>query len=400
MQYFVDGFIAQCKRHKLRAELILVEWNPPKERVPLVDELRWPSDTGPCDVRIITVPTEIHARFEHADKIPLFQMIAKNVGIRRARGRYILATNIDILFSDGIVRFMRDHLRPGMIYRTARLDVPADVPRSDDFADVLQFCNSQAFRIHAHGITVIRRSAEWTKMELLHASLDPRVVNALRLLGLSARKLKLLAHPKDFARALTRFALGVDPHSPLPTFTSGKLTFRLFRYICAGVSRRLMRSMPGLIRSLTTKLPFTNACGDFTLLSRPDWFRLRGYVEWRTFSWHLDSLLIYQAVGAGLKERRLNGSQRIFHIEHGNGYTPEAAAELFSRLAHQGIPFLRYADLERLRLEISMKPHVEPGLHVNDESWGLADVPLPEAVPTRKTALGRTASDTKARAVL
>ena len=29
MQHFVDGFVEQCKRHQLSAELILVEWNPP-----------------------------------------------------------------------------------------------------------------------------------------------------------------------------------------------------------------------------------------------------------------------------------------------------------------------------------------------------------------------------------
>ena len=28
-QIFVDSFLEQCERHQLRAELILVEWNPP-----------------------------------------------------------------------------------------------------------------------------------------------------------------------------------------------------------------------------------------------------------------------------------------------------------------------------------------------------------------------------------
>ena len=29
-QIFVDSFLEQCERHQLRAELILVEWNPPR----------------------------------------------------------------------------------------------------------------------------------------------------------------------------------------------------------------------------------------------------------------------------------------------------------------------------------------------------------------------------------
>ncbi|PYQ06863.1 MAG: hypothetical protein DMF82_05190 [Acidobacteria bacterium] len=86
MQVFVNGFIEQCKRHRLDAELILVEWNPPPERPRLSAALRWPSEPGPCRIRIIEVPPEVHERLQFSDCLPLFQMIAKNVGIRRARG--------------------------------------------------------------------------------------------------------------------------------------------------------------------------------------------------------------------------------------------------------------------------------------------------------------------------
>ena len=68
--------------------------NPPADKPPLVEALQWPADLGPCVVRVITVPHEIHARMAHSDALPLFQMIAKNVGIRRARGKFVLATNI------------------------------------------------------------------------------------------------------------------------------------------------------------------------------------------------------------------------------------------------------------------------------------------------------------------
>ena len=46
MQHFVDGFIAQCRKHRPEAELILVEWNPPPERPPLEEALEWPADFG------------------------------------------------------------------------------------------------------------------------------------------------------------------------------------------------------------------------------------------------------------------------------------------------------------------------------------------------------------------
>jgi hypothetical protein len=105
MQHFVNGFIAQCRKHRLNAELILVEWNPPIERPPLENSIEWPADFGPASVRIITVPPELHASQPHASALALFQMLGKNVGIRRARGRYVLATNIDILFDDAGFQF-------------------------------------------------------------------------------------------------------------------------------------------------------------------------------------------------------------------------------------------------------------------------------------------------------
>ena len=81
MQHFVNGVIAQCCKHELKAELILVEWNPPPSRPALEEALDWPQDFGPVTVRIVTVPPDVHAQFPHAEKLPLFQMIGKNVGI-------------------------------------------------------------------------------------------------------------------------------------------------------------------------------------------------------------------------------------------------------------------------------------------------------------------------------
>ncbi len=123
MQVFVDGLVAQCGRHGVDAELILVDWNPPSGRPRLGDAIRWPKGDGRVSVRIIEVSPALHARFEHSDRLPLFQMIAKNVGIRRAQGRFVLATNIDLLFSDGILRLCGERLLEArVLYRADRYD--------------------------------------------------------------------------------------------------------------------------------------------------------------------------------------------------------------------------------------------------------------------------------------
>jgi hypothetical protein len=150
MQVFVDAWINQAKRHNLSSELIVVEWNPPAGRDRLAKALRWPSDTGPCEVRIIEVPPEVHARYRQAAALPLYQMIAKNVGIRRARGEFILSTNIDIVFPDELVRFLASgRLERGRMYRTDRYDVARDIPVEDTFDEQLAYCRSHEIRIFA-----------------------------------------------------------------------------------------------------------------------------------------------------------------------------------------------------------------------------------------------------------
>ncbi len=149
MQLFVSGLIEQCNRHGVEAELVLVEWNPPPDKPRLAEVLRWPSTCGKCTVRIVEVPPEVHHRLSHADKLPLFQMIGKNVGIRRARGEYVLATNIDILFSDAVFEFLKSgQMKPGFIYRTDRLDVPPEIPCDTPLRGQLEFCRKNVIRRH------------------------------------------------------------------------------------------------------------------------------------------------------------------------------------------------------------------------------------------------------------
>src|SRR5215467_1007233 len=108
MQTFVNCWIGQAKRHGLRSELIVVEWNPPSDRPLLRDALSWPADLGLCTVRFAEVLPELHQRYRHAEVLPVYQMIAKNVGIRRARAPFVLVTNIDILLSDELVSYLAE----------------------------------------------------------------------------------------------------------------------------------------------------------------------------------------------------------------------------------------------------------------------------------------------------
>ncbi len=150
MQAFVNAWIGQAKRHRLSSELIVVDWNPPQDRPPLIEAIKWPADTGPCQVRFIQVPAEIHSTYQHPAALPLYQMIAKNVAMRRSRGRFILATNIDIIFSDELVRFFaEEQLLPGRMYRMDRHDVMPDVPVNGSVDEQLEYCGTHIIRVCA-----------------------------------------------------------------------------------------------------------------------------------------------------------------------------------------------------------------------------------------------------------
>jgi len=150
MQTFVNAWIGQSKRCGLCSELIVVEWNPPPDRASLREALTWPPEMGACTVRFIEVPAEVHRRYRHAEALPLYQMIAKNVGIRRARAPFVLATNIDILFSEELVRYFAEHLlSEGRMYRIDRYDVASDVPVEDLTDEQLAYCRAHMLRVNA-----------------------------------------------------------------------------------------------------------------------------------------------------------------------------------------------------------------------------------------------------------
>jgi len=149
MQTFVNALLAQARRHAVPIELVVVDWNPPPEKPPLIDALNWPDNLGPVQVRFIEVPPSLHRTYRHAQALPLYQMIAKNVGIRRARGEFILATNIDVIFSHELFELLAQRrLEAGRMYRVDRYDAMQDVPVDGSIDEQLRYCEEHLIRIN------------------------------------------------------------------------------------------------------------------------------------------------------------------------------------------------------------------------------------------------------------
>ena len=329
MQLFVEGLSEQATRFGLPVELVLVEWNPPSDRPPLVEALRWAPHEH-FQPRVITVPPDVHQTFPHAEGLPLFQMIGKNVGIRRSTAPFVLVTNIDILFSDDLFDYLKAGLKPNSMYRVDRHDILAEL-----------------------GGPSLPSPAECRALPVLR---EHRIDGLRYPQGRSA-----VARPRSASATRWPKSLAVKPALK-----------ELSRVTTAAWDRLVLPKL------------HTSGCGDFTLTSREVWNGLHGYPEWPAYSWSMDGVVLYQAFAAGIEMVNLPPPMVAFHLEHGegSGWTPESS-RLFDRLDAAGVPYLSTQDYRRLARKLV---HGTRGFHaINGENWGLVSVEFADSRPKSST---------------
>lgn len=326
-QIFINCFARQCEKYRLNAELIIVDWNPVAERPGLAEVLQLPQEASHCEGRVITVPANLHAKLKYADRLSFYQMIAKNVGIRRARGQFILATNIDIIFSDELMAHIsRQQLDPQKLLRVDRYDIRSGISATSSLDQTLDYAWS-------HPVRSNHRFGPKPLLEHLYGH----------------ERFKRICVPDlDFCRGI---------HGIEVTFHNGVWSIQPDNQAPLGDLN-------------------TNACGDFTLLSRSGWDAIRGYAEFEAFSMNIDSLGVACAHYAGFSESSLLPPCVCFHIEHslGSGWTPEGEKKLFSRLNQSQILNPAWHVLEPLIEDI--RTGKSPAA-LNSSDWGLARFDLP-----------------------
>ncbi len=121
-------------------EFVFVEWRP-IDRRPLLASLLADefADASSLSLRSFVVDPAYHEALSLNPRLQFQEFIAKNVGIRRARGAFVLTTNTDIYFSRGVIaRLQESALEPGVLYRAARHDLMSALDVSDIDWDVLE----------------------------------------------------------------------------------------------------------------------------------------------------------------------------------------------------------------------------------------------------------------------
>jgi hypothetical protein len=240
-------------------------------------------------------------------------MIGKNVGIRRAHGEFILSSNIDILLSTNLfIEVTKKQLRKDVIYRSSRFDVANDI-LLEDFSEIL------AFRFA-------------TRLNLASGTLQ-------------------LGNGGEILKTFGRSHVSVKKAS----------AFVAFHKVAMFIKRQISKNCKNRFQM------HTNACGDFQLLHRDTWHRLGGFSEMEIYSFHLDSLFMFSALQKGVYSVAFPPPYYHFHVDHADGWLPEAPEALFGRLKQIGVGYIDqeisiFEELHR-RNEIFDEPSIS--------CWGL-----------------------------
>lgn len=276
-----------CKKYQLATEYLMIEWNPPMDTPSLKEILQEMPVHEYFKIRIITVSASIHQTIDPQNSVPLHQMIAKNVGIRRAKGEYVLCTNMDI-FPDSLLieEIAKKNLQPGFFYRANRCDIPENIYNMDSH-DLENFS-----RNHIH-----------------------------RRMGMDARWPGLKVFKNQYFIYRYKF---FKPFYPLLLV--------------------IKRIMLGKDKFNIAKID-KEACGDFTLMSKQDWLKIEGYHEFTGYPLHMDSLALIKATLMGIKQCIFNKECCVYHIDHAGSWAEETAHTL--QIKH---PYMNWGDIENLTL--------------------------------------------------
>lgn len=358
MKAFAKVLGRLCEKYNLNAELVIVEWNPLKNKPPLKDVVDWSKYFKSVKVKIIEVPNKVHQKIPKSDKADFFEFIAKNVGIRRARGEYILSTNADILFNDELIEFFAlKKLSKEKFYRIDRYDVYKTIPLDLSAQEQLDFSEAHIFeRKSIKGSTFYKNSLVFRLK---------RLINYYKLDLNTRLKVIRRAYSKSY-----KFQTEKAPNHFISNLKQSIHYKRVINFILETPytivkTIRAYLSTPYITRSnLTVEEQegiHTYAAGDFFLMAKEHWQKLRGFPEFSTSS-YIDGYICFMAVALGLQQFIFQSRYKIYHQNHHGR----------DRANRPATDFEKYQEDARRILKSKQS------VVFNNEDWGLGNEILPE----------------------
>jgi len=345
--FFINRWLHSIKKYNLNCELIIVDWN---SKIPLRKIIKTSLSNKKETIKIIEVPARIHEKIKNSKKINFFQMIAKNVGARRANGKFLIFTNVDIIFSEKFFSYLKNNtIKNETIYRTNRHDV--------DLKNLKKYLISEDIleKLTTH-IQKINYTYDIKKNKKIY--LRKTFINLLIQLGRNALHISLLIYISfiDYLANLLKLK------------TSNIKLLKLKKIILNNL--KLFKDMFNInnLKTLFDKKLHTNACGDFTMIDKKSFYKMNGYNEFEGFSWHIDSLLLFKAYYY-FKLNFINLKFPIYHINHEPGKTYSENKKIsIKKIKRIKLDFITDEKLLNLIKNYRLKK-----LDNNDKkNWGLA----------------------------
>ena len=334
---FIQSLAKNCKKYKIHSELILIEWNQIPDTKTLSERIKLISNEY-LSSKIVTVNQDHHLKFPNSDRLKFYQMIAKNVGIRRASGEFILATNIDVIINQNLYKFIsQKKLKKKTIYRCNRHCIDYDYNDNYDDAHLDQFTKF---------------------IDKKYYSLDV----------ITNEKYYVYSSPLKYLQYFFDFIFTQKYNFIFKKITLKKLIIffkQKFAKKFVYISKKIFFYFRNI--KIFQKKLFTNACGDFTLLDKDSWLDLRGYCELPIYSWHLDSLLLWEARFKKYKFFDFHHKYYIYHMNHFSSGMIAEKKKLFEKLNENKIPYLSNEEF----FDIVQKLSINPNFLKSDKFWGL-----------------------------
>ena len=321
LQNCLTWTIRNTEKFEIPTEIVFVNYNPITENPAIPEIINIPQNLRFTPIRFITVPEDVHEQFNDPDKrrkVPLYEYIAKNIGIRRSTGEFILSANPDILIHPEIFKTISHrNLKKDKYYRCDRCDFTKfeiDFHKSDE--NILDELDQHTFKFVVKGLNHIRKT--------------------------SNEKL-------NFVRIKTR----------LNNFKNRNMIRieKIANYF----------SWPVIYDYLPVKY-HTNCSGDFMLIYKSHWFELHGHPENTYHAIHTDALFVIIAATSGLKE--VCFLQPVFHQDHDRRYKHDGDTEDADIRK-----MFEYMNVEGRKMDKSKRPII-----YNDENWGCKHIQLEEKV--------------------
>lgn len=119
-------------------ELVLVEWDPVPDRPLLADLIESAVPEVAPHLHTILVDGGYQKALTLNPALRYMEYFAKNVGLRRARGRYVLSTNADVLLGRAVIAQIACGSLGRGIFRAPRIDLKLGLDQGSLFLDVLE----------------------------------------------------------------------------------------------------------------------------------------------------------------------------------------------------------------------------------------------------------------------